>query len=344
MLGRALPSRRHVAPVSRHRGCAELAGRAERAAAAARSGCVLLPAPGRRRLHPGPYEWQAPRRCGSTAFPEDFSYKLWNDDLERLEKYIEAALRARADPRHGRRPAGGQRADPVFAGRQSLYRPGARPAQFLPLQHVQLRHRPGRRRRQGDGRMGDRTGRPNGISGALDPRRYTGYATQSFTVAKAVEVYQNEYAPAFPLEERPAGRPLRRSPLYGAAAGKGCASSARAAAGNGRRGSRRGAGAAGPACRSGAARVWFEAVGREVRAVREAVGLIDLPGFSKWIVAGPGAEACLDRLVCSRLPRRGRIGLAYALTRRGRIVSEFTHHATGGGSLLRGFGGGGRMA
>jgi dimethylglycine dehydrogenase len=29
--------------------------------------------------------------------PEDFSFKLWNDDLERLEAYIEAAL-ARVPP------------------------------------------------------------------------------------------------------------------------------------------------------------------------------------------------------------------------------------------------------
>ena len=42
------------------------------------------------------------------------------------------------------------------------------------------------------------------------------------------------------------------------------------------------------------------------------------------MVEGPGAEAFLDRLVCSRLPRLGRIGLAYALNERGGIVSEFT--------------------
>ena len=44
---------------------------------------------------------------------------------------------------------------------------------------------------------------------ALDPRRYTAYATRRYTVAKAVELYQHEYAIAFPFEERPAGRPLR---------------------------------------------------------------------------------------------------------------------------------------
>jgi dimethylglycine dehydrogenase len=42
------------------------------------------------------------------------------------------------------------------------------------------------------------------------------------------------------------------------------------------------------------------------------------------MVEGPGAEAWLDRLVCTRLPRVGRIALAYALNEQGGIVSEFT--------------------
>ena len=42
----------------------------------------------------------------------------------------------------------------------------------------------------------------------------------------------------------------------------------------------------------------------ECKAVRERVGMIDLGGFTKLIVEGPGAEAWLDRLVCGRLPSR----------------------------------------
>ena len=56
-------------------------------------------------------------------------------------------------------------------------------------------------------------GRPEWDLWSLDRRRYTVYADQGFAAAKAVEVYQNEYAPAYPFEERSAGRPLRRSPL-----------------------------------------------------------------------------------------------------------------------------------
>ncbi|MGB7974859.1 MAG: hypothetical protein WCF81_11065 [Roseiarcus sp.] len=36
----------------------------------------------------------------------------------------------------------------------------------------------------------------------FDRRRYTGYADVSYTKAKAIEVYQSEYAPTYPNEER----------------------------------------------------------------------------------------------------------------------------------------------
>jgi dimethylglycine dehydrogenase len=51
---------------------------------------------------------------------------------------------------------------------------------------------------------------------------------------------------------------------------------------------------------------------------------MDLAGFSKFRVEGPGAAAFLDRLISGALPRVGRVTLAYALTPRGRILSEFT--------------------
>jgi dimethylglycine dehydrogenase len=49
---------------------------------------------------------------------------------------------------------------------------------------------------------------------SLDRRRYTAYADVAYTKAKAIEVYQNEYAPAYQNEEREAGRPLKTSSLY----------------------------------------------------------------------------------------------------------------------------------
>jgi dimethylglycine dehydrogenase len=44
----------------------------------------------------------------------------------------------------------------------------------------------------------------------------------------------------------------------------------------------------------------FDIVGTEVRAVREAAGLIDSTGFARYEVSGRGAEVWLDRLLACR--------------------------------------------
>ena len=79
---------------------------------------------------------------------------------------------------------------------------------------------------------------------------------------------------------------------------------------------------------------YFEHVGNECRNIRDNVGIIDITSFSKFKVAGPGAEAYLDRLVCRRLPAAvGRINLSHALTRRGGVRSEFTIMRDGPGEF-----------
>jgi dimethylglycine dehydrogenase len=66
-------------------------------------------------------------------------------------------------------------------------------------------------------------------------------------------------------------------------------------------------------------------VAAEVHAVRERVGIMDLSSFAKFDVAGPGAEALLDRLTANRLPRKqGGIGLTQVLSDNGRILGEWT--------------------
>ena len=69
---------------------------------------------------------------------------------------------------------------------------------------------------------------------------------------------------------------------------------------------------------------WRPVVADEVDAARNRVALLDLPGFTKFEIQGPGATSYLDGLVCSKLPRLGRIGLVYALTHTGTVLSEFT--------------------
>lgn len=66
-------------------------------------------------------------------------------------------------------------------------------------------------------------------------------------------------------------------------------------------------------------------IGTECRAVRDAVGLIEMTPMAKFEVAGPGAEAWLDRILANRVPRTvGRITLCHLLTEKGTVRSEFT--------------------
>ncbi|MSP83034.1 MAG: FAD-dependent oxidoreductase [Alphaproteobacteria bacterium] len=157
----------------------------------------------------------------------------------------------------------------------------------------------------------------------VDPRRFGEYANKTYTRIKNEEAYEHIFVIHYPLEERPGARPAKTSPSYdrqkalGAVFGqkygweranwfapKGVKSKDKYSF---RRAN------------------FFEPVREECRAVRERVGLLDLTGFSKFEVAGPGAEAFLDGMVANKLPRTiGRIGLAHLLTDRGGVVSEFT--------------------
>jgi len=69
---------------------------------------------------------------------------------------------------------------------------------------------------------------------------------------------------------------------------------------------------------------WRGPVAEECNAVRNRVGILDMPGFTKIEVKGAGATAYLDHLLCTKLPRLGRITLAYACLPDGKLLSEFT--------------------
>jgi dimethylglycine dehydrogenase len=73
-------------------------------------------------------------------------------------------------------------------------------------------------------------------------------------------------------------------------------------------------------------------VAAECRAVREAVGLLDITGFSRFEVTGPRARAWLDRLLASRLPAPGRARLAPMLSPAGKLKGDLTRLDWGDGS------------
>jgi dimethylglycine dehydrogenase len=269
----------------------------------------------------GPYERQAVPQW-LEGIPDDFSYQLWPDDLERLEPCIEAAC--------ARVPVLGSAGIKRVVNGPIPYSPDGLP--YLGPAHGLNNFFHCNTFSFGIAQAGGAglacaqwvvQGGPAWDLWSLDPRRFTGYATKGYALARALEVYENEYAPAFPHEERAAGRPLRTSPLH-----------ERLAAAGAQFGVRGGwertlwfAGAPGrvaPCLSFRRRHEWSQAVAAEVHAVRSAVGLLDMPGFTKFLVEGDGAAAYLAELVCSRLPAPGRIGLAYALDARGRLLSEFT--------------------
>src|ERR1700680_3672864 len=69
----------------------------------------------------------------------------------------------------------------------------------------------------------------------------------------------------------------------------------------------------------------FDVVRDEVAAVHTRVGVLDLTGFAKYDISGPGAEAFLNRVCANRVPRKaGGIALVHLLSPGGRIQGEMT--------------------
>ncbi len=158
---------------------------------------------------------------------------------------------------------------------------------------------------------------------AVDPRRFGAYANKNYTVSKNEEAYENVFTIHFPDEERAASRPAKTSPIHDKLTKKGAVW-----------GQRYGwerpnwfapEGVEGKDVWSFRRSNYFEHVGNECRAVRERAGLIDITSFSKFEVAGTGAEAFLDELVANTLPKKaGSIKLAHALDEKGGVRTEFT--------------------
>jgi len=66
-------------------------------------------------------------------------------------------------------------------------------------------------------------------------------------------------------------------------------------------------------------------VADEVRSMVENVGLMEVSGFNRYEIKGPGATEFLDSMICGRLPKRvGKVNLAYLLNEQGHVLSEAT--------------------
>ena len=73
----------------------------------------------------------------------------------------------------------------------------------------------------------------------------------------------------------------------------------------------------------------FGATGREVRAVRERVGINEVHNFGKYLIKGPKARAWLDRIMAGRVPQPGRLSLTPMLSPKGKLIGDFTMSCLG---------------
>ena len=156
---------------------------------------------------------------------------------------------------------------------------------------------------------------------AWDPRRFGDWATQDYAAARSAEHYGLQYAIPYPHRLMQAGRPVNQTPLYEKLRTKGAVMGQ---IGGWERAFWFNTNNADEDALSFGHEPWQDAVQLECETVRDAVGVMDHGGFTKFVMEGPDAEHVLDHIFCSPLPDVGRVRLSYMLTPKGRIWSEAT--------------------
>lgn len=157
---------------------------------------------------------------------------------------------------------------------------------------------------------------------AMDVARFGNWITPGYTLPKVVENYQNRFSVVYPNEELPAARPFKTTPMYdiwdqmGAVFGQqfGLEVPNYFAEGDEPRYET-------PSFRRSNA---WEATKREVKAVRESVGINEVHNFGKFSVTGPNTRAWLDWIMAGRIPKPGRLSLTPMLSHKGRLIGDFT--------------------
>jgi dimethylglycine dehydrogenase len=157
---------------------------------------------------------------------------------------------------------------------------------------------------------------------AMDVARFGSFATHPYTLIKVPENYTRRFRIAYPNEELPAARPLRRTPVYDRLKAAGAAFGANFGlevplwyAPDGVEPAET------PTYRRSNA---FPIVKAECRAVRAGVGLMEISGFGKYEITGPDAAGWLDRVLANKMPKPGRMVLAPMLNERGTVIGDFS--------------------
>ena len=274
----------------------------------------------------GPYEgnckahWTTP----DDPFPQDFSFQLFPDDLERLEWHIADAM--------ARVPLLEKAALTKVINGPIPYTPDGNPL-IGPMPGVPNAFEAcvftfGICQAGGAGKVLAEwvtEGATEWDMWSCDPRRFTGFEDPEYCVKKGMEVYGHEYAIHFPHHSWPEGRDKKLSALHAHTKALGAVYAPyngwERATWYARPGDDISEDAQRTWDRKGP---WFGAVAEECAAVRDAAGILDLPGFSRFHLSGSGAVAWLGRQITGKVPSIGRLGLAYFSDEKGRIVTEMS--------------------
>ena len=156
-----------------------------------------------------------------------------------------------------------------------------------------------------------------------DVTRFGPWAGKSYTRARTADMYSTRFKTIYPYEDRPAGRPVKTTPIYEVQKARGAVFGANYGleyplwyAADGIRQAddftfRR--------------PNWFASVGEECRALRSGVGLLEVSTYGKYRISGPKAEGWLDHVLANAVPgEAGRVVLSPMLNPRGRLVGDFT--------------------
>ena len=277
-------------------------------------------------LNLGPYE----RNCkvhwheSNDPLPDDFSFQLYPDDLERLEWYIEDAMK--------RVPILGKAGISKVINGPIPYTPDGNPligpSPGLTNVYEACVFTFGIAQGGGAGKVLSEwvsEGYTEWDMWSCDPRRFTDYTDKDYCAAKAAEVYGHEYAMHFPFHSWPAGRDKKQSPNHQTIINNG-----------GQMGAYNGWERANWFAKDGddtsenstqtwnREGPWFSRVREECLAVNRNVGVLDLPGFSRFKVEGPGASEFLLSKISGNLPAIDRMNLAYFTDECGRVLTEMS--------------------
>ena len=277
-------------------------------------------------LNLGPYE----KNCkvhwheSNDPLPDDFSFQLYPDDLERLEWYVEDAMK--------RVPILGKAGISKVINGPIPYTPDGNPligpSPGLTNVYEACVFTFGIAQGGGAGKVLSEwvsEGYTEWDMWSCDPRRFTDYTDKDYCAAKAAEVYGHEYAMHFPFHSWPAGRDKKQSPNHQTIINNG-----------GQMGAYNGWERANWFAKDGddtsenstktwnREGPWFSRVREECLAVNRNVGVLDLPGFSRFKVEGPGASEFLLSKISGNLPAIDRMNLAYFPDERGRVLTEMS--------------------